>query len=74
MPVAIDGSWELAPTASPIPFGVRVTCTVLEPIPPGGPLGSQVNPYGRGAGALRIGAASRGTRIRPKIRKLPMPC
>jgi 1-acyl-sn-glycerol-3-phosphate acyltransferase len=34
VPVAIDGSWELARYGFvPIPFGVRVTCTILEPIP-----------------------------------------
>ena len=33
VPVAIDGSWELMRFAvRPIPFGVRVRCTVLEPI------------------------------------------
>lgn len=33
VPVAIDGSWELMRyRIRPIPFGVRVRCTVLEPI------------------------------------------
>lgn len=33
IPVAIDGSWELMRyRVRPIPFGVRVRCTVLEPI------------------------------------------
>jgi 1-acyl-sn-glycerol-3-phosphate acyltransferase len=33
VPVAIDGSWELMRyRVRPIPFGVRVRCTVLEPI------------------------------------------
>ena len=33
VPVAIDGSWELMRfSVRPIPFGVRVRCTVLEPI------------------------------------------
>jgi len=35
VPVAIDGSWELMRyRIRPIPFGVRVRFTVLEPIPP----------------------------------------
>ena len=33
IPVAIDGSWELMRySVRPIPFGVRIRCTVLEPI------------------------------------------
>jgi 1-acyl-sn-glycerol-3-phosphate acyltransferase len=33
MPVAIDGSWELMRYRfRPIPFGVRLRCTVLAPI------------------------------------------
>ena len=33
VPVAIDGSWELMRfSMRPIPFGVRVRCTVLAPI------------------------------------------
>ena len=33
VPVAIDGSWELMRyRMRPIPFGVRVRCTVLAPI------------------------------------------
>jgi 1-acyl-sn-glycerol-3-phosphate acyltransferase len=33
VPVAIDGSWELMRYSMwPIPFGVRVKCTVLAPI------------------------------------------
>jgi 1-acyl-sn-glycerol-3-phosphate acyltransferase len=33
VPVAIDGSWELMRYSMlPIPFGVRVKCTVLTPI------------------------------------------
>lgn len=33
IPVAIDGSWELMRySVRPIPFGVRIRCTVLEPV------------------------------------------
>ena len=35
VPVAIDGSWELMRYGMrPVPFGVRVKCTVLAPIAP----------------------------------------
>ena len=35
VPVAIEGSWELARHGlRPIPFGVRVRCTVLAPVGP----------------------------------------
>jgi 1-acyl-sn-glycerol-3-phosphate acyltransferase len=35
VPVAIEGSWELVRYGMrPIPFGVRLRCTVLEPLEP----------------------------------------